>query len=71
MTTLNEAFETELAQEGEGYESGSENFNIPTPLSRAPRIYHVSTVDDHPPLQSSMKSLHLRDTDAAASHATA
>ena len=29
VTTLNDASDTELAQEGEGYESGSENFNIP------------------------------------------
>ena len=43
VTTLNDAFETELAQEDEGYESGSENFNIPIHPSRAPRIYHVST----------------------------
>ena len=41
VTTLNDTFETELAQEDKGYESGSENFNIPTPLSRALRIYHV------------------------------
>ena len=30
VTTLNAAFE--LALEDEGYENGSENFNIPTPL---------------------------------------
>ena len=36
VTTLNNAFETELAQEDKGYESESESFNIPTPLSRAP-----------------------------------
>ena len=43
VTTLNSTFETNLAQENKGYESGSESFNIPTPLSRALRIYHVST----------------------------
>ena len=32
MTTLNAAFESKLILEDEGYESGSENFNIPTPL---------------------------------------
>ena len=32
MTTLNDAFKWELAQEDEGYESGSENINIPTLL---------------------------------------
>ena len=46
VTTLNDAFETVLAQEDEGYESGSENFNILTPLSRASRIYNVSTRED-------------------------
>ena len=46
VNTLNNAFETELAQEDEGYESGSESFNIPTPLSRAPRVYHVSMMED-------------------------
>ena len=46
VTTLNDAFETELEQEDKGYDSGSESFNIPTPLSRAPHIYHVSTRED-------------------------
>ena len=46
MTTLNDAFATELAQEDEGYESWSETFNMPIPLSRAPRIYHVTMVED-------------------------
>ena len=46
MTTLNDAFECELAQDDEGYESGSENSNIPTPLCRAPHLYHVSTCDN-------------------------
>ena len=40
------AFETELAQDNEGYESGSESFNIPIPLSRAPGVYHVSTLEE-------------------------
>ena len=32
MTTLNSAFEQKLALEDEGYESGSETFDLPTPL---------------------------------------
>ena len=32
MTTLNAAFKSKLALEDEGYESDSENFNIPTPF---------------------------------------
>ena len=34
VTTLNAAFKSKLALEDEGYKSGSENFNIPTPLRR-------------------------------------
>ena len=43
MTTLNAAFESKLTLEDEEYESGSENFNIPTPLRRASKIHHVSS----------------------------
>ena len=43
VTTLSAAFESKLALEDEGYESGSENFNIPTPLRRTSRINHVSS----------------------------
>ena len=32
MTMLNAAFESKFTLKDEGYESGSENFNIPTPL---------------------------------------
>ena len=46
VTTLNNAFEAELAQKDEGYESGSESFNIPTTLSRVCRVYHVSTMEE-------------------------
>ena len=34
VAMLNAAFEQKLALEDEGYESSSENFNIPTPLRR-------------------------------------
>ena len=43
MTTLNDAFEQELTLEDEGYDSGSESLNIPTPLQRTPHLYHLST----------------------------
>ena len=43
MTTLNAAFESKFGLEDEGYESGSENFDIPTPLRRTSRIHHVSS----------------------------
>ena len=42
LTTLNDTFERELTQEDEGYESGHESLSIPTPLRRAPQIYHIS-----------------------------
>ena len=41
VTTLNAAFLNKLALEDEGYKSGSENFNILTPLRRTSKIHHV------------------------------
>ena len=38
MITLNAAFESKLELEDEGYENGSENFNIPTHLEEPPRF---------------------------------
>ena len=46
MTTLNDTFERELAQEDEGYEDGSESLRIPTPLRRTPWIYYISTSEN-------------------------
>ena len=46
MTTLNTAFEHKLALEDEGYKSGSENFNIPTPLRQVSKIHHVSSAEN-------------------------
>ena len=46
VTTLNAAFESKLTLEDEGYEIGSENFNIPTPLRCTGRIHHVSSDDN-------------------------
>ena len=43
VTTLNAAFESKLALEDKGYNSGSKNFNIPTPLRRISKMYHVSS----------------------------
>ena len=65
MTTLNAAFEQKLALEDEGYESGSENFNIPTPLRKMPKIHHVSSIenalfDPDPVTAHSMVQSHLR-----------
>ena len=46
VTTLKAAFESKLALEDEGYESGSENFNIPTPLRTSSKIHHISNVQN-------------------------
>ena len=46
MTTLNNTFEWELAQEDEGYEIGTESLNVPTPLQRAPCLCHVSASEN-------------------------
>ena len=46
VTTLNAAFDSRLALEDEGYESGSKNFNMPTPLRRTSKIHHISSVNN-------------------------
>ena len=43
ITVVNATFESKLALEDEGYESGSEHFNIPTPLRKTSRKHHVSS----------------------------
>ena len=43
VTTLKATFESKLTLEDEVYDSGSENFNIPTPLSRTSKIHCVSS----------------------------
>ena len=46
VTMLNAAFKSKLALDDEGYESGFENFYIPTPLRCTPRIHHISSDDN-------------------------
>ena len=46
VTMLNDTFERELVLEDEGYESGSETSNLPTPLRRTSRIHHISSDDN-------------------------
>ena len=67
VTTLNATFESKLALEDKGYESGSKNFNIPTPLRRTSKIHHVSSVknasfDPNPitPCSTGTKEPHCR-----------
>ena len=44
MIPLNAAFKQKLALADEGYESGSDTINLPTPLRKMPRIHHVSSI---------------------------
>ena len=44
MIMLNGAFESKFASKGKGYESSSENFNIPIPLPKTSRIDHISSI---------------------------
>ena len=65
MTTLNAAFEQKLSLENEGYESSSENFNMPPPLRKMPKIHHISSVkhasfDPGPVTPCNMGQTHLR-----------
>ena len=45
VTTLNAAFNQKLSLAEEGYESGSDTVNLPTPLRKSPRIHHVSSME--------------------------
>ena len=44
MIALNAAFDWQLALADEGYKSGSDTINLPTPLRKMPRIHHVSCI---------------------------
>ena len=44
MIALNAAFEQQLTLADEGYESGSDTINLPTPQRKIPRIHHVSGI---------------------------
>ena len=45
MIALNAAFDQQLLLADEGYESGSDTINLPTPLRKMPRIHHVSDIE--------------------------
>ena len=45
MTTLNDAFQWELALEYIGYKSGSKSLSVPTPLYQVPQPFHASTLE--------------------------
>ena len=45
VITLNAAFTQQLSLADEGYESGSNTADLPTPLRKTPHIHHVSSVE--------------------------
>ena len=45
VIALNAAFDQELSLTDEGYESGSDTIDLPTPLRKTPRIHHVSSME--------------------------
>ena len=63
MITLNAQFKSKLALQDEGYKSGSQNFNIPTPIRRTSKIHHVSSVKN-----TSFDQVTPCSTDARQSH---
>ena len=45
VIALNAAFDQQLLLADEGYESGSDTSNLPTPLRKTPHIHHVSSME--------------------------
>ena len=45
VITLNATFDQQLSLADEGYESGSDTVDLPTPLRKTPRIHHVSCME--------------------------
>ena len=45
VITLNAAFDQQLSLADEGYESGSDTIDLPTPLRKTLRIHHVSSME--------------------------
>ena len=45
VIALNAAFDQQLLLADEGYESGSDTIDLPTPLRKTPRIHHVSSME--------------------------
>ena len=45
VIALNTAFTQQLSLADEGYESGSDTIDLPTPLRKTPHIHHVSSME--------------------------
>ena len=46
VIALNAAFIQQLSLADEGYESGSDTVDLPSPLWKTPHIHHVSSIED-------------------------
>ena len=55
--TQHAAFNQQLSLADEGYESGSDTINLPTPLQKTPHIHHISSMEHM--LHSTQFSPHL------------
>ena len=45
VIALNAAFTQQLSLADEGYESGSDTIDLPTPLRKTPHVHHVSSIE--------------------------
>ena len=45
IIALNAAFNQQLSLADEGYESGSDTIDLPTPLQKTPCIHHISSME--------------------------
>ena len=45
VIALNAAFDQQLSLADEGYDSGSDTIDFPSPLRKTPRIHHVSSME--------------------------
>ena len=45
VRALNAAFDQQLSLSDEGYKSGSDTIDLPTPLRKTPCIHHISSMD--------------------------
>ena len=54
VIALNAAFTQQLSLADEGYESGSDTVDLPTPLRKTPHIHHVLAWNMHPLIQQTL-----------------
>ena len=45
VIALNAAFTQQLSLADEGYESGSDTVDLPTPLQKTPQMHHISSIE--------------------------